>query len=67
MMKLNLPLKLLIGEDWQHFFITLYSFSPIGENEYKVTQAENEAKNAASLANKASEVSSVSSVEDRRE
>ena len=39
----------------------------IGENEYKVTQAENEAKNAANLANKASEVSSVSSVEDRRE
>ena len=29
----------------------------IGENEYKVTQAENEAKNAANLANKASEVS----------
>ena len=39
----------------------------IGENEYKVTQAENEAKNAANLANKASEVSLVSSIEDRRE
>ena len=31
----------------------------IGENEYKVQQAENEAKNAADLANKASEVSCI--------
>ena len=31
-----------------------------------MTQAENEAKNAASLANKASEVSLVSSIGDRR-
>ena len=33
----------------------------------RFTQAENEAKNAANLANKASEVSLVSSTEDRRE